>query len=109
MKDNKFYINKMIEFCDNIIIYTDGYTFEEFIKDSKTFNACILCISQLGELTKKFDEEFFNTYNFVDWHSIKGTRNRFVHDYDGINKKILWEIVTESIPELKENLIKIIK
>lgn len=42
MKDNKMYVEKMIGFCDNIIEYIDGYFFEDFINDSKTFNACIL-------------------------------------------------------------------
>ena len=55
MKYNKFYINKMIDF-------------EVFLEDSKIYNTCILCISQLEEISKKFDEEFFSTYNFVDWH-----------------------------------------
>lgn len=108
MKDNVFYINKMIEFCDNIIEYTKEYDFKEFEADSKTFNACILCISQLGEIAKRLDENFCNKYSFIDWHSIRGTRNRFVHDYDGINKTILWEIVSENIPKLKEDLSLII-
>lgn len=107
MKDNKLYINKMIIFCNNINEYIEGYSFEEFIKDSKIFNACILCISQIGELSKKLNDEFCVKYSFIDWYSIRGTRNRFVHDYDGINYKILWEIVKFNIPELKENLLKI--
>ncbi len=108
MKDNKMYVEKMIGFCDNIIEYIDGYSFEDFINDSKTFNACILCISQIGEISKKLDLEFCDEYNFVDWHSIRGARNRFFHDYDGINKTILWEIVKFSIPNLKNDLNKIL-
>lgn len=96
-------------FCQEIINYTKGYSFEQFIKDSKTEDACILCICQIGEVAKKLDDDFCKKYNFIDWHSIKGTRNRFIHDYDGINNKILWEIVSDNIPKLKLDLEIILK
>ena len=108
MKDNRKYVIKIIDFCNNIMEYTNGYTFDEFIKDSKTFNACVMCICQIGELSKKFSQEFCEKYNFIDWYSIKGTRNILVHDYDGINNKIVWEIITENIPKLKSELIVIL-
>lgn len=109
MKDNKYYINKILGFCDNILEYTENYNFEDFVNDSKTFNACILCICQIGEFSKNFSSEFLKKYSFIDWYSIKGTRNRFIHDYEGINNKILWEIVSESIPKLKLDLTLILK
>lgn len=33
-----------------------------------------------------------------------GLRNRIVHDYEGVNLMLVWEIITEDLPELKESL-----
>ena len=33
-----------------------------------------------------------------------GLRNRIVHDYEGVNLMLVWEIITEDLPELKEAL-----
>ena len=40
---------------------------------------------------------------------IKGLRNRIVHDYEGIKLNLIWDIVTNDIIELKENLKRIIE
>lgn len=35
-------------------------------------------------------------------------RNRIVHNYDGVNLKLVWEIISSDIPELRESLAKLI-
>jgi len=31
-------------------------------------------------------------------------RNRIVHDYEGVNLMLVWEIITEDLPELEQVL-----
>lgn len=40
----------------------------------------------------------------IPWKHLYGLRNRIVHDYEGVNLKLVWEIISEDISELKENL-----
>lgn len=35
---------------------------------------------------------------------MNGLRNRIVHDYDGVNLHLVWEIISEDIPELQNTL-----
>ena len=40
---------------------------------------------------------------------MRGLRNRIVHDYSGINLKIVWETLSIDIPNLKIDLLIINK
>lgn len=37
----------------------------------------------------------------IDWHSLRGPRNRIVHDYDGVNFSLLAAYVLEDAPSLR--------
>ncbi len=67
-------------------------------------DACVFNLSQLGELAGKIDPEYRKQYEEVPWRSIYGLRNRIVHDYEGVNLRLLWEIISEDVPELIEKL-----
>lgn len=54
-------LQKMIEYIDKSIVYTEGYTFEEFCNDSKTVDATVFIISQIGELVKNISKELWKS------------------------------------------------
>ena len=33
-------------------------------------------------------------------------RNRIIHDYDGVNLKVVWETISDDLPQLIEELKK---
>jgi uncharacterized protein with HEPN domain len=46
----------------------------------------------IGEAANRLPEEFKEKYQHIDWHRIRGFRNRIVHDYFGIDYQIVWQI-----------------
>lgn len=102
-------LQKMIEYIDKSIVYTEGYTFEEFCNDSKTVDATVFTISQIGELVKNISKETMDKYSNIEWNMIKGLRNRIVHDYEGIILKSIWHVVKVDIIELKNEVQNIIE
>ena len=48
-------------------------------------------------------------YNNIEWIIIKNLRNKVVHDYEGINLNLIWDIITDDIIQLKMDLEKILK
>lgn len=107
---NKEYVSlqKMIEYIDKSILYTEGYTLEKFCNDSKTIDATVFIISQIGELVKNISKETMEKYPNIEWNMIKGLRNRIVHDYEGIILKSVWHVVKVDIIELKKEIQNII-
>ena len=101
-------INKMIKYIDKAIKYTDGVSFEQFKDDEEKQDATIFAISQIGELVKNIEVETQKLYPEIEWIIIKNLRNKIVHDYDGINLIIIWDIINNDLIPLKNNLENII-
>jgi uncharacterized protein with HEPN domain len=53
-------------------------------------------------------EEIRDNNQNVNWHRIRGFRNRIVHDYMGIDYEIVWEIVVNDLDDLQIQIQKII-
>ena len=58
----------------------------------------------IGEAANRLSEEFKENYISIDWHRIRGFRNRIVHDYAGIDYSIVWEIKEFFLPDMLAKL-----
>ena len=47
-------------------------------------------------------------YPQIEWIILKNLRNKIVHDYEGIKLNFIWDIITEDIISLRDNLQKIL-
>jgi uncharacterized protein with HEPN domain len=97
-------IEDITESGNKILAYTQNLTFDEFIGDSKTVDAVIRNFEIIGEAAARLPEEFKDKYPDIDWHRIRGFRNRIVHDYFGIDYTIVWQIKEAFLPELLSKL-----
>ena len=107
MKDN-IICNKMLAYIDKILDYTHDKNYDSFIANNMLVEACVFNLSQLGELAGKLGNKFCEEHNNIPWKQIYGLRNRIVHDYDGVNLQLVWEIISYDIPELKKEIDNII-
>ena len=101
---DRIIIQKIINYIEDIEKYIYKLDAKQFLDDKKTITACAFTVSQIGELAKEITEETQNKYEEIPWKSIKGMRNRIVHDYENVDLSVLWGTVKNSLPELKENL-----
>ena len=100
-------IEDIIASGKKILSYTEGLSFDAFIKDDKTVDAVIRNFEIIGEAANRLPEEFKDKNPQIDWHRIKGFRNRIVHDYMGIDYTIVWEIKNAFLPKLLVDLLAI--
>jgi len=97
-------IEDIIESGTKILLYTEGLTYDEFINDNKTIDAVIRNFEIIGEAANRLPENFRDNHTEIDWHRIRGFRNRIVHDYFGIDYSIVWEIRNTFLPNLIQKL-----
>lgn len=84
-------------------------TSKEFLNDDKTIDAVIRNFEIIGEASNRIPEEIRDKYQLVNWHRIKGFRNRVIHDYMGIDYEIVWEIIENDLSELQKQIQIIFK
>ena len=94
---DKIIFTKILNYIIETKLFIKGFDYDSFVEDRKTINACIFDLSQIGELVTKIDNAVLKKYPKIEWRGIKGLRNRIVHDYDGVNLKMVWRIFERRI------------
>ena len=105
---DRIIIQKIISYIDDVEKYVYGMDAKDFLDDKKTITACAFSVSQIGELVKEITDETIEKYTNIPWSSIRGMRNRIVHDYENVDLSVLWGTIKESLPELKDKFKDII-
>ena len=93
-------IQDILDSCHKIMAYTQDMSYGDFIKDSKTIDAVIRNFEIIGEAANRLPDSFKDLHAQIDWHRIRGFRNRIVHDYMGIDYGIVWEIRDQYLQQL---------
>ena len=104
MDKNIIRCRHMLEAIAKIELYTAGLTYEAFINDSKTFDATIRALEIIGEAARNVDEDFRSRYTSILWREIADFRNVLIHQYFGVDERVVWGIVHKELPQLKADL-----
>ena len=62
----------------------------------------------IGEAANRIPDELKDEYQKINWHKIRGFRNRIVHDYMGIDYEIVWEIICSDLDTLAQDIQEIV-
>jgi uncharacterized protein with HEPN domain len=77
---------------------------EVFQEDDVLKRALVRSLEIIGEAVKKLSPDFREKYNYVDWKAIAGMRDKLIHDYAGVDYDLVWDVVVNEIPLLKEEI-----
>ena len=100
MKDDRLFLVHISECISRIERYTLGGK-SAFLADTLVQDAVIRNLQVLAESCMRLSAALKTAYPETDWQGIAGFRNILVHDYLGINRVRVWEIVTQHTPALK--------
>lgn len=89
--------------------YTHGICEEQLKADKLRLHATIYNVQIIGEAIYKLTKEFKQKRPETPWSLIEKMRHILVHDYFRINFEILWMVVTEDIPQLKEHVVRYLR
>lgn len=108
-RDYRLYLDDILESVDRITEYVANMDFSMFVSDQKTIDAVVRNLEIIGEAAKNLPDHITSTIPEIDWRKITGLRNILAHEYFGINKEIIWDIVQNKISVLKSACEEMIK
>lgn len=104
-RNDDLYLNDISESVRAIEIYLENMDYEKFISDRKTYSATVRELEIIGEAVSKLSDELKEQYPDVLWQQIKPFRNKLVHEYFGIDCKIVWDVVKNELPILNSQIL----
>jgi len=105
MKNDRVYLEQILESMEKIRQFVNGMDKDQFLKDQKTQSAVIMQLALIGELAKRVSDETRSKVD-VPWKEIAGFRDRAVHDYYQIDLEVAWNTVILDLEPLREKLRK---
>ncbi len=89
--------------------YTSEIAYDDFESNSMMQYATVKQLEIIGEAANHLTEHFKTLYSEIEWREIVRLRNLLVHEYFGIDAKIVWDIIENDIPEFKNQIKEIIE
>ena len=103
-RDWRLLLNDILECINKIEHYVRGMTYDTFIQDSKTVDAVVRNLEVIGEAARHVPDGIQARYPNVPWAQIVGLRNRLIHGYFAIDEEIVWDIIINELPTLRDIL-----
>lgn len=109
MKEDNIFLKHILDSINQIDEYLNGVKFEAFIKRKLIQDGVIRQLEIIGEATKNLSPELREKYSNVPWEDIAGMRDKLIHHYFGVDLEAVWDTAAKDLPDLKENVKKILE
>ncbi|HNL07078.1 MAG TPA: DUF86 domain-containing protein [Chitinophagales bacterium] len=104
------YLRHILDECNYVVSVIKEDTVKNDLLDNETLKRAIVrSLEIIGEATKKIPADFKVKWTTIPWRNMAGMRDKLIHDYMGVNYSIVWDVVKNIIPILKEQIEEIIK
>lgn len=108
-RDNKVFLEHILESIGWIEIYVKGLAKDDFFSSVKDQDAVFRRLEIIGEAAKNIDDSFKLLYVNIPWRKMAGLRDKLIHEYFGVNLELAWDTVKEDLPELKKEIEILLK
>ena len=102
MKDDRTYLTHIQEAIESIKGYLQGVGYNDSVSNKMMVDAVIRELQIIGEASNNLSEGFRDRHSDIFWRRIKNMRNFLIHEYFGVNTKVVWNTCKKDIPTLKK-------
>lgn len=105
IKDDRYYLNRIIMDISFILAHTDRIaSVEEFESDEVLLDSVMFRLIQISENSDRLTPEFKEEHTDIPWHAMRGMRNRIVHDYGEVDLSIIYDTLKDDLPALLRDI-----
>ncbi len=103
------YLRHIVAETSYLIEQVKTLTVERFMRDATLQRAFVRSLEVIGEASKQVPASFKRKYSHVEWAAMAAMRDRLIHGYFGVDYEIVWDVVTNKIPQLHLAIKEIIE
>jgi len=102
LRDDKTYLEHILEAIEVIEGYIHGINFEQFTANRMMVDAVVRELEIIGEASGRLNSDLRNQHPEMPFRDANDMRNFLIHEYFGVNKRIVWDTCKEDLPQLKK-------
>ncbi|PNQ05803.1 DUF86 domain-containing protein [Mesotoga sp. B105.6.4] len=106
--DAEKHIEEILRLIGEIEVFLQGVSFDEFEHNRSINYSVLYALLLIGETVKRIPPSFRTAHSNIPWKEIAGTRDVLIHDYLETDLEIVWKTVQDSLPVLKNDLLRIL-
>ena len=94
---------RLIDIRDNIRFahsFIEGLTYEAFSGNLLVFFGVTRRLEIISEASRGLPAELKERHSHIQWSAIAGAGNVYRHDYEAVERRLIWGTIHERLPEL---------
>ena len=103
------YLRHMCEEAVYLMMQAETVGEGEFFTNETLKRAFVRSLEIIGEAARQVPAIIRERHPQVEWRAMGDMRNRLIHDYFGVDYDIVWDVVTNKIPLLHQQLEEILQ
>ena len=108
-RDVRVYLLDILERCERITRYMEGLDEERWSKDERTQDAVLRNLEVIGEAVKRLPADLRQRTPEIPWQDIAGLRDILIHEYEGVDFAIVWDVTVNEVPALHQAVSELLK
>jgi len=105
-EDDIIKIRHILDAAREAIGFADNRSRTDLDTDRKLNLSLVRLLEIIGEAARGISEEFRQNHPDLPWNKMVGMRDRLIHGYFDVNLDVVWETITEDLPNLVAQLEK---
>lgn len=89
--------------------YIKGMSEQQFLETKEKQDSVLMRLAVIGEAAKNFPLSLREKHKTTNWKAVVGLKNIIVHEYFGVDKQVIWQIIKNDLPILKKNVTEMLE
>lgn len=104
MKHNEVYLKHILDEISFLLSTTENLEYESFYENEIYTRAFSRSLEIIGEAVKNLSADFRKSHKEIEWKKISGMRDKIIHQYFNVDYEILWDVIKNKLPDIKEKI-----